>query len=1381
MKLLKMLLLGLVILSSEQSFSTTKKNIQFNQLPIAFSQSIREVQRLYQDRDGYIWIATVNGLYQYDGYQLKSFKSNLHTPNYISNNNIHSIMEDYDSNLWIGTSNGLNILDKKTGNITKANTNIFDNNYISSMTITDDKTMIIGSDQGLFYYDKKDKDFHLITWKSDRGSMPRTSVQSLLKDSRGDIWIGTWSEGLFRYNPKEKKLYEYNIDTRNSAHTLFEDSKGRLWVGTWESGLYLLENKYDMSNLKWTHISEQNSSKNLVDNIIYAISEDPYSQRIWVGTRSGLSIIHDNTGNEKRFSIINHKAGSENDIPYNEVNAILRDHSGMMWLGMLGGGIYTINTQKSFFETNKLTEVRKELSSNSVRSILLDNDNVLWMGIGSYGLVSYDRNNKETKLYTKESSIFDRKVTSTINDIIQSNKNKKLYFATYREGLVIYDKKNQTIENLTIQNSKLQNDCINAIKEDRKDNIWLGTKSGINVLVNKTLIPINNIKIDKENATNYNYQTIEDDREGNIWLGTDNNGIIKISGDVYSIHNLSFTSYNIEKGSLVSNSIQCIFRDSRNRLWAGTEGGGLSLYDKEKDVFIPVNNMYNIAGDAVYSIQEDDRGSLWMGTDMGLLKLSIGANPDQFKIRFYTEEDGLQGNLFLRNVSCKSQNGEMFFGGHSGYSNFYPNEITDPKITFPVVINDIKIFNKSLSSFDESSRNRISKFSPNFTHEIKLNYKENNFSIEFSALNYFNATKTKYAYFLEGFDTEWQYTDATRRFAYYNNLQSGTYTFKVRAIGEAGTWIERSTPLKIVVLPPPWATWWAYLLYFAIICCGTYMVMRNLKNRIKLRDQLKAREMQQTKMEEVNHAKLQFFTNITHELLTPLTVTSAALEELKIVSPKHKEFYVVMENNINRLIRLLQQILEFRKAETGNLKLKVSKGDLASFVKQGVESFQPLMKKKNIHFSIICNPDSMPAYFDTDKVDKMLYNLLSNASKYNNENGFVQVNLSYGESKDEAILSVKDNGQGISVEDQKNLFKRFYEGDYRKFKTIGTGIGLSLTKDLVELHNGTISVESEYGNGTCFAITIPIDRSFYKEEEIDDDSCFMEESIPVQKETNDDIEEKSIEERLAKKDKTILLIEDNEDLLQLMTRLLNYEYNVITAQNGKEGLEVVENENIDLVVSDVMMPEMDGIEFCKAVKNNFDICHIPIILLTAKNKEEDRVDAYDSGAEGFLTKPFNLSVLHAKIKNLLRGKERTAKDFKNQIVFEAKEMDYTSIDEEFLKRAVDCVHQHLSNIEFDHQQFMQEMGASKSTLYRKLKSLTGLNTSAFIRNIRLKAACTIIEESNNIRISELAYAVGFNDPKYFSACFKKEFGMLPSEYIDRYSDDKLDKKANDVT
>ncbi|MBP1613704.1 MAG: hypothetical protein H6Q13_1152 [Bacteroidetes bacterium] len=1328
--------------------------LKFKSLSTINGLPTNEVRRLYQDKDGYIWIATTSGLCLYDAYQVKIYKSNLYTPNLLSNNNIRCLSEDNSHNLWIGTNNGVNILNKPTGKIRQIVDGRFYNNVVNTVVTTRSGLTFIGTEKELFRYDSNLDS--CIVCQPDKENSRLYNVQHLFEDSRNQLWIAT-SYGLFRYDPAKDRYYTYSLP---SAHFVFEDSKHRIWVGTFGSGLYLLENAYNPQKVVWHKFEHKAGNPNsLGDNVIYAIEEDLNTKSLWIGTRSGLSILSYHTS---ETNIINYQPGRNSAFfSFNEVNAIIRDKQGIMWLGMLGGGVGYVSTSKSMFQLDVLQDVKESLSSNAVRSILVDNKGMLWVGIGSYGFIVKDLKTGKWIHYKKHPDFAKLQDLPTINTMMQSDYDSKIWLGTFSSGIYIYDESKRIGERVSrisqFTHEWLPSSCIYGIKEDSSRNHWIATRSGLALLTSKN----KGYNLTQNRFPSFFY-CVEQDNEGYIWAGSGSYGAIRISHAKNLPESIIYREYSPRNGKLNCSDVQCIFQDSKNRLWLGTDGGGLNLYDKEKDRFVAVSSLLNIPGDGVFSIQEDNLGNLWMGTNAGLIKLSIQNGVDSGSYRLYTTEFGLQGNIFLRGASSKSKGGELFFGGHNGYNYFYPASIKDNAIDLPIVITDIKIYNQSWNSFDEQTQSSVSAYSPGYTHEITLKYDQNNFSIEFAALNYMAPMQCLYAYRLKGFDKKWQYADASRRFAYYNNLDAGTYEFELKASNEGGLW---SVPLclKVVVLPPPWETWWAYTLYFIALVLIVYYLYRVARNRVILKNQLHLKELEQSKAEELNHAKLQFFTNITHELLTPLTIISATVDELKLQAPQHDDLYAVMGNNVRRLIRLLQQILEFRKAEAGNLKLKVSPGDVTAFVRREAESFLPLVKKRKLHFSVLCDPESIVGYFDPDKLDKIFYNLLSNSAKYNNEGGFVQVNLSYADNKDYILLRIRDNGKGISEAGKKDLFKRFYEGDYRKFNTIGTGIGLSLTKDLVELHGGNISVESELEKGTTFSVTLPIDRSYFKEEEID------EETMPAQKIVS------GVEQDLTETNNThdikahsILVLEDNLDLLQLMVKLLGREYNVFTGANGKEGIEVIENEDIDLVVSDIMMPEMDGIELCQFVKSKLEFSHIPVILLTAKNTEEDRAEAYESGADGFISKPFNLTVLHARIKNLLKYKERMARDFKNQLVFEVKNLNYTSLDEEFMQHAIDCVNKHLDDPDFDQLQFIEEMGTSKSTLYKKLKSLTGLNTSAFIRNIRLKAACRIMEEKRSIRVSELAYAVGFNDPKYFSSCFKKEFNMLPTEYIERF-------------
>ena len=1342
-------------------------NLKFKQLSAPHSLPTNEVQKVYQDRDGFIWFATRNGLCQYNGYETTLYKSNLYSPDLLTTNSITCLVDDNNNNLWIGTSEGLNVMDKRTGEIKKYKAPSISNNVVSALCVTRDNTLWVGTDNGLCRYVPEKDTFVVCGDEFGDGRLRYVTIKSLLEDSDGDLWIGTWAQGLFRYSPSTDKVVVYpKINEQYSSHVIYEDSNKDIWVGSWGYGLFKLRNPKDMENVSYqSFLHENGDDSSLSDNIVYDIAEDINTHTLWVGTRSGLSILR----LDESSSFINYKSGkSDYRIPSDEVNSIMRDSQKNMWIGAIGGGVLMADTRQPAFALHTLNFGDEDIPVTSVRTLFADSDQNLWIGVGTYGLARREYVTGELKMYSHIPEFSGVKDLPSLFAVVQRKKSGDIWFGMYNGGIYVY-RKGEKVKHLTTKNSAfLTSDCVSALYEDYEGNCWVGTRGGIGVrLSDGTDYRFETMNFNDSLSAGWIYvRDIVQDMDNSVWLATSNFGVIHITGDVRQPSTLKYENYSFHNRKLITNTVLCMHIDRFGRLWAGTEGGGLYLYNRSTGQFEEKTRTYSIPGDVIVSIEEDKSGNLWLGTVSGLVKLYVAAVGNDFSTRIYTSADGLQDN-FIVNSSC-SRDGELFFGGHKGYNSFFPDKMEIPSQETNFLITDIKIFNHSFKNLPVELQQKISPVMPTYTSKIELPYKYNNFSIEFAALTYKNPELNRYAYRLQNFDRDWQYTDADRRFAYYNNLPSGTYTFQLKATNENGEWSGYVREFTVVVLPPFWATWWAYLLYMVLVLVIGVLIYRTIKKRILLQNALRLREMEKARAEELNHAKLQFFTNITHELLTPLTIISATVDELKTQAPSHNDLYTVMNSNIQRLIRLLQQILEFRKAETGNLKLRVSPGDLAAFVRTGTESFKPLVKNRKIHFSLLCDPESIVGYFDIDKLDKIMYNLLSNAAKYNKEDGFIQVTLSYDEEDREfVLLRVKDNGKGISREKQATLFKRFYEGDYRKFNTIGTGIGLSLTKDLVTLHGGTISVESEVDHGTEFIVRIPIERSYYDEEQIDDEVISLRQTAIDYEDTPEDVIAEVQE--LATKANSILLVEDNEELLNLMTKLLGREYNVFTAENGKEGIIVLENEDVDLIVSDIMMPEMDGIEFCKYVKGHLEISHIPVILLTAKNKEEDRAEAYEIGADAFISKPFNLTVLHARIRNLLKYKARMAHDFKNQIVFEVKDLNYTSLDEDFIQRAINCVNNHLEDPNFDQAQFADEMLTSKSTLYKKLKSLAGLNTSSFIRNVRLKAACRIMEEKGiNIRVSELAYAVGFNDPKYFSSCFKKEFGMLPSEYIERF-------------
>ena len=1366
MKSLRQVILALLLLLAATEAAPIIHHLQFEQLSAPQVLPTNEVQKVYQDKDGFMWFATRNGLCRYDGYETTLYKSNLYAPGLLTNNSITCLADD-GNDLWIGTAEGLNALNKKTGEVRK----YFlypsvPNNVVSALCVTQDGTIWLGTDEGLCRY-VPDKDIFVRCGGDFAGGrLTHASIKSLLEDSDGDLWIGTWTQGLYRYTPSTGKVEIYpQVNERNSSHIIYEDSHKNIWVGSWGCGLFRLENPKDMERISYTcYLHTAGDEMSLSDNIVYDISEDTNTRSLWVGTRSGLSILK--LDDPEIF--INYKPGkSAYLIPSDEINSILRDDQNNMWIGTIGGGVLKANTHETLFNLHTLHFGDEDIPVTSVRALFADADRNLWIGVGTYGLARKEFATGELKMYSHIPEFSEVSALPSLTSVLQRKKNDEIWFGIYNGGIYIY-KKGEKVRHLTSENCDfLTSLSVSALYEDEEGNCWVGMRGGLGVsLADGTSYRFDKMQFADSLSADWIYvRDIVKETDHSVWVATSNWGVIHITGDIRQPSTLKYENYSYNNEQLTTNTVFCLQIDRNGRLWAGTEGGGLYLYDRENNRFEEKNQTYNIPGDVILSMEEDKSGGLWLSTNSGLINLKVAAVGSDFSTRVYTSADGLQDNMVVSS-SCNDGE-ELFFGGHSGYNSFSPEKMDVSCREVKFLITDMKIFNHSYAGLPSEAKQEISPVIPTYAREVKLPYKYNNFSIEFASLTYKNPELNRYAYRLLHFDTDWLYTGAERRFAYYNNLPSGTYTFQLKATNENGVWSNYIRELTVVVLPPPWATWWAYVIYAVVSLGMIWLFYRIAKNRMLLRNELRVREIEKARAEELNHAKLQFFTNVSHELLTPLTIISASVDELKIQAPAHSDLYAVISSNAQRLIRLLQQILEFRKAESGNLKLRVSLGDLVTFVKKEAESFSPLARKHKMHFSVLCDPESIMGYFDVDKLDKILYNLLSNAAKYNKKGGFIRITLTCDEDKDFVLLRIKDDGGGISKEKQATLFERFYEGDYRKFNTIGTGIGLSLTKDLVKLHEGTIRVDSEEGKGTEFTVRLPIDRSYYREEQIDEGIV-----LPMQKTANDyEQQEETINTRtqIKKTNPNILVVEDNEDLLQLMMKLLGQEYNIFTAGNGKEGIAVLENEDIDLIVSDVMMPEMDGIAFCKYVKSNLEISHIPIILLTAKSKEEDRAEAYETGADAFIGKPFHLPVLYARIRNLLKLKKRMAHDFKNQLVFEMKDLNYTSLDEDFMRRAIECVNNHLKDGEFDQPQFVVEMRTSKSTLYKKLKSLTGLNTSAFIRNVRLKAACRMMEEKGaNIRVSELAYAVGFNDPKYFSACFKKEFGMLPSEYVDRF-------------
>lgn len=906
--------------------------------------------------------------------------------------------------------------------------------------------------------------------------------------------------------------------------------------------------------------------------------------------------------------------------------------------------------------------------------------------------------------------------------------------------------------------------------------MWIGSRNGMSIVYPDNTGYFLTMKEGKNDFSNCDIRNICQDRQGNIWVSTDNEGIIRISGNPKNIRSLKYKQYSPKTQLFAINDAQKCMEDKQGRLWAISNSGGLFLYNKVEDRFEYQNRKIHLPDVQTFSIEGDAFGNIWVALNKALAYITWKSQDaeDLRNITYFTSEDGLGEVKFSADASYQFGK-EIFFGGRTGFFSFTPSPLMGMKHhkkNSKLIITDLLIDDVSFAMLDSVLKSDISKEMPHYTQEITIPAKVKKFDIEFALLTYGNASKNVYAYQLEGYDEDWKYCKPDVHKATFQNLSSGTYRLRLKGTDGYGQWQELPYAITIKVLPPWYASRIAFMLYILMLIGGIFAAARWYKEKVKTKNSLQMGVI---------------LANITHELLTPLTVISATIYKLKAMAPQYEEDYLVMDSNINRTTRLLRQILEVRKSQAGQLHLLVSRGNLVSFIEEACENIRPMAEHQQVRLKFNKPYSEGTAWFDADKMDKIIYNLLSNAIKYNKVGGKIDVSLSL--SKEQAVITIADNGIGMSKEKMKHLYTRFFDGDYRKQNMPGTGIGLSLTHDLVKLHHGDIRCESLEGEGTIFTITLPIRKNAYAPDEIDvsnkrkavDQKAIQQVSQEVKLEApNSEEEDKP---KLApvrqsifirKNASKILVVEDNEELLALMLQVLSKNYHVFTAKNGKQAMNIIMKEKLDLVVSDVMMPIMDGIELTKQLKSDKSFWQLPIILLTAKNKEEDKTEAYAVGADAYITKPFKFDELEVRINALLANRKKIIEKIQTEISLQTSTESETQTalhlsnpDQAFITRATEVVMQHLADGDYNRESFAKDMVMSESTLYNKVKATTGQTVIAFITSIRLKEAQRIIQLNPNILISDVATQVGFNTPKYFSKCFKKEFGIFPKEYAEK--------------
>ncbi|MGV8138781.1 MAG: two-component regulator propeller domain-containing protein [Mangrovibacterium sp.] len=1349
---------------------SARTEVSFSNVGARNGMSSDWVTALCQDRDGFVWIGTNRGLNRFDGHNMTVFEARPGDTTSLTNNTISCIREDLLQNLWVGTSFGINI--RHAGSLSFRQISLFnhnafgcnDLNNINDILISEKGTVYIGTHQGFFTWEGGLFRHHLVDSLSFSAAI--NNVLSFAEDHKGNIWMGTSTHSIVCYEPKGTikhislpHLYEGKYV--NGQQRLFADSGQLLWIGS-QSGMYV----YDLNRNAWHDELNMTLYRLIGSKLITGIQEDK-NGRIWVATDgAGIFIFDKEQGTTENLLF---DAGEPGSLSSNGLYCLLIGRDQMVWAGTYKHGLDFYKPGSRKFRLIQTDPKNKNsLNLNDVDCVMEDSHGRIWIGTNGGGINILDR---KTGKFNYIRAGGEEGLSSDIVVSLYEDHHKDIWIGTYFGGLNRLDHQTGKItvfKHKLDDPSSLSDDRIWSIAEDAQHNLWIGTLGGGLNLFQPETETFKCYAAENSNlAGNYiNHLSIGYDNR--LWVCT-SDGL-----SVYDQRTGSFESFInpvSDTGTNTFGSLISAFKDSRGWQWlCGTRG--LIRFDPVKHKADMIDKRSGLLSNSVYRMLEDKQGNLWVSSSWGISKISIdrSVRDTSFTMSFvhFDEADGLQGIEFSETTSLKTKEGEMIFGGVRGLNIFRPEEIVLDTEVPPLIFTNLRIFNTVIDPGTEFNRRVILNKFLNHTDEIVLKHAENLFSVEFAALTFLFPEKSRYRYKLEGFDEGWFETDGTANFATFTNLNHGDYILRVIGSNADGIWNTEGISLKIKILPPFFKTWYAMLIYIFVITMALLALRYMILFRERMKVELDMERSEARRLHEMDMLKLKFFTNVSHEFLTPLTLIFSPVEKLlsMVKDEPEKRYLDHIYQNTKKLRNMVVQLLDFRKMEGQGLSFNPSWGDIVAFIRSTVAAFVDLSENRHIELRLVTGLEEFYMMFDRDKIERTLFNLLSNAFKYTPVSGLVIVLVELEPGSDpgnetgrtKLIIRVKDNGTGIHPANLERIFDRFYQEENPEAGAQGTGIGLSLAREYVQLHGGTISVESALHIGTCFRIVLPaeemIDMKATKQQLVQETkfpakacSSFPESGMGT-----------------ARKNKpSVLIVEDNDDLRLYLRENLEDEYDVLEAENGMHALHILDKTLPDLIITDIMMPGMDGIEFCRRVKSDKISCHIPLIFLTAKVSEIQELDGLRAGADDYVTKPFNLDILLTKAGNLIRLKQNIRDVFKTKTPIEPKDISITSLDEKFIRKAFDIIEEQMGNERFSVNEFSKQLGISRMQLYNKLVSLTGSTPLEFIRTLRLKRAAQLLEKSQ-MSVSEIAYQVGFNDPRYFSIMFKKEFGTLPSMY-----------------
>ena len=1303
--------------------------VYFKNLSIRNGLSQNTVNAILQDRKGFMWLGTKDGLNRYDGLSFRKFKHDAANPRSIGNSFITSLYEDFNGNIWVGTDAGV---------------------YI--------------------YYPEKEA-FEEFDCQSLEKTRIERSVSMIAGDKQGRVWIAVEAQGMFCYDTRQKLLRNYPLSEISSNIKCFTfDSGGTLWLGFYGDGLY-----YSKDNLATVHpygspedgkrefeggvitkivqgnynclyigsvkegVSELNLTSGQVRNLL-AIDESgesifcrdllPYSDNeLWIGTESGIYIYNLRTA---QFIHLRASLYDSYSLSDNAIYALYKDREEGLWIGSYFGGVDYYPRQYTYFAKYYPKNIANSLHGKRVREFCRADDGTLWIGTEDGGLNHFNPKTKEFHFFEPSAGF------TNIHGLCMDGSH--LWVGTFSKGLRVIDTRTGVVLRTYTEGHtphSLNDNSIFSICRTSAGEIYLGTLFGL-LRYNRTQDSFDCIP---ELNGKFVYD-IKEDSYGNLWLATYANGAYCYDVSARRWKNYVFDAE--DERSLPYDKVLSVFEDSYRQIWLTTQGGGFCLFHPDTETFTRYGLKDGLPNDVVYQIVEDDDRFLWLTTNNGLVRF----DPKTMEMKVFSTANGLPTNQFNYRSGFKDEAGNIYLGSINGFVAFDPRTFAENRQVPAVAITDFLLFNKEVSVGETDSP---LKSSITFSDKVVLTADQNSFSFRIAALSYQAPRMNKLMYKLEGFDEGWL-TIGESPLVTYSNLGYGDYVFKVKASNSDGVWNEQETSLHLSILPPFYLSGWAYCFYVlffmgCLVCAIFYFKRRNYRKQHRQMEML-----EQEKEREVYHAKIDFFTNVAHEIRTPLTLIKGPLENIilkKEVDSETKEDLYIMKQNTERLLNLTNQLLDFRKTETRGFRLNFTECDVVAVLRETYFRFTSLAKQKGLDFILELPQECFMADVNQEALTKIISNLLNNGVKY--ASTYLRISL----ETDEKVFHIRTFNDGEMIPDtmKEEIFKPFVRLDKEDEVTTGTGIGLALSRSLAELHQGSLMMEKgEEVN--CFCLTLPVNQDSTITLSAENVSQVEENSCGWEQEETDTKEKKPM----------ILVVEDNPDMLAFIRKQLTTEYSVLTAMNGIEALAVLDNHYVNLVVSDVMMPQMDGFELCKTIKSDLSYSHIPVVLLTAKTNIQSKIEGLELGADAYIEKPFSVEYLLANISSLIHNREKLRQTFAKSPFVAANTMALTKADEEFIWKLNDIIQANLHNPEFSMEDMADALKMSRSSFYRKIKGVLDLSPNEYLRLERLKQAAQLLKEGKS-RVNEICYTVGFNSPSYFSKCFLKQFGVLPKDFI----------------